>query len=120
MSTESKAALIKWFRNRHPRLYMAAMQEPGNGMGALSDTIAKVFDTVSNTVVKFGSAYVQGKAALDLAKANIKRAKAGLYPVDSLEEAQGYPQGQGMMGGIPQWALIAGFGVVALLILRRR
>lgn len=120
MSTQSKSAFLKWLRVNNPKLYEDAMARAGGQMGALSDTISKVFDSVTNFVSKAGTAYVQGRAALELTKANIKRAKAGLAPVNSLDEAN-YPaedQSQGF-GGIPQWAIYAGLGLIAFMLFRR-
>lgn len=125
MSTQSKAAFIKWIKNNQPALYQAAVARQQNNLGALSDTINKVFTTVTDTVAKLGTAYVQGRAALELTKANIKRAKAGLAPANSLEELQ-YENAGGGGGGINiggmtlSPVMLALIGVGAFLILRRR
>lgn len=121
MSTQSKVAFIKWIRAKHPQLYAAAMQaDGGENLAGITDTVNKVVNWISDQGIKLGTAYVQGKAALDLVKLNIKRAKSGMLPANSLEEAA-YPmpaQSAGF-GGIPPWVLYAGIGLIAFMILRR-
>lgn len=122
MSTQSKAAFLKWLKIRQPRLYDTGMANASQLEG-ISDTISKVFSTVTDTVSKLGTVYVQGRAALELTKANIKRAKAGLSPVDSLEDANmgsGGALTQPGAFGLPQWAVYAGLGLVAFMIWKRR
>jgi hypothetical protein len=122
MSTHSKAEFLKWVKIQHPALYQATMAQVGGDLGALSDTISKIFDNVTNVVTKVGGAYVQGRSAYELLKANIKRAKMGLPPAQTLDEANApgaYTGGGGGFGGIPQWMIFAGVGLIAFMLLRR-
>lgn len=117
-------AFIQWLRNTYPNLYRRAMAESGLQMGDFSDTISKVFGTIKDTVAQLAPAYIQTRAELELLKINIRRARAGQMPVNTLEEAgagtavtrTGAAAG---FGGIPQWAIFAGIGLIALLLLRR-
>ena len=118
---QAKAQFLKWIRMYHPELFERVTEAP-TALSGILDSINKVFDTVSNTIVKVGGAYVQGRAALDLVKANIKRAKMGLGPVNSLEDAnmldmQG--SGGGMFSSIPPVVLYVGLGVIAYFIFRK-
>lgn len=125
MSTQSKAALIQWMRVNHPALYETAMARVSGNLGALSDTISKVFSTITDTVAKLGPAYVQTRASLELLKANVKRAKQGLPPAGSLDEV-GYENAGGGGGGFNVGGMnispmmLAVIGIGAFLILRRK
>lgn len=124
---QAKADFLNWLKMYRPDIYQQAMVSTSQ-LGGAWDWIGKAFDKagewtkkISDTAIKVGGAYVQGKSALDLVKANIARAKSGLPPAQTLEEA-GYPYG-GIPEpgyGIPQWAIYAGLGLVAILILKRR
>ena len=116
---KAKAAFLTWLRFNHPLLYAKGAAKPV-ALAGFWDTVNKVFDTVSNTVVKAGTAYVQGRAALDLVKANVKRAKQGLPPINDLSEMDEPPGSGGFFGSIPPMVLYAGVGVIAYLLLRRR
>ena len=116
---QAQAAFLKWMRENQPASYQAVV---GNAqLSGFWDTVSKTFSTVSQNVAKLGTAYVEGKAAYELMKANIKRAKSGLLPANSLDEVNALdPYGSTGFGGIPQWAIYAGVGLVAFLIIRRR
>jgi hypothetical protein len=117
---QAKAKFLAWLRFSQPALYSQAIAQP-MALSGFWDTVTKVFDSVSNTVVKAGTAYVQGRAALDLVKANVARAKQGLAPLNSMDELNAQQsQPFGMFSSIPPIALYAGIGLIAFLILRRR
>lgn len=118
-ANQAKANFLAWLRFNHPALYSQAVTQP-IALAGFWDSVTKVFDSVTNTVTKVGSAYVQGRAALDLVKANIKRAKQGLEPVNSIDELNAAPQGAGMFGSIPPAVIYVGIGIVAFMLLRRR
>lgn len=122
---QSKAEFVKWIRLYHPTLYARAVQSPA-ALSDISDTLSKVFDNIGKAVdivAQGGKAYIEGKAALDLVKVNIKRAKSGLAPYESFEDAQAGESagaGGGMFANIDPIILYGGLGLVAFLILRRR
>jgi hypothetical protein len=119
---QAQGAFLQWLRANHPQAYQHALSQTGT-LAGFSDTVTKIFDTVTNAAAKLGTAYVQGKAAYELLQANIKRAKAGLQPANSLAEAQQFPAQyyqQSGFGGMPQWVIYAGVGVIVYMLIKNR
>lgn len=120
MSTRSKENFIRWAKRRAPAQYARIVGNRG-GMGALTvvesapasgDWIDKAFDALQKSLPGIIGSY-QAKELVDL---NIKRAQAGLDPIDGTGIA---PQ---VNIGIPknlQYILWAGVGIGALLLLRK-
>jgi hypothetical protein len=131
-AAENRIAFLSWLRVNHPGLFTEAMNVASagaSGMGDLASSIGSTWDKFVTTATQIAGQYVIGKQQLDLLKLNVERAKSGQAPVD----ANGVPiaaPGSGYLSpyavdaarqgpAFPQWAIIAGVAVLALLLFKR-
>lgn len=136
---QNRLLFLRWAREAHPQAFAAALAQRGQSAGTLGDLVSSIGDAFSrftSTVTNLAQTYVSAKAQIDWLKVNAQRAKEGLPPLDPTTGQPVAPsalpapaansqaalieaQLAGSAGtGLPGWALAAGAGVLALVLMR--
>jgi hypothetical protein len=120
---------LKWANKFNPAMFEALVGDPRQQLAGFMDSLSTGLQSFLTEAPKVYGQYLQGKQQIDAMKMNVKRAQAGLAPIDPstgqpiTAYTPGYDVPPGMtrnfFESVPTWAWVAGGGLVLLLVLKK-